>query len=243
MKNPLTYTSLGRSNQPLYSIGCERSIQGISTSISWRVCHQLGSFRLSRHGVFASTSVIMALICYDGLLKAKSARSRKDRKTCFPYLCRLCAARDSSAEGKRSDKSALAERRASNSAASSSESSSSQLFRLTTAIQCVPSPWAEEQGVPYHESLPESFHKAPSPQELDRQRSYRGTIDTAPSCIPSDINLPEQVSPYLQMSHTSPVLPALNVIFLYLAGHVRWFLSTIGRCLLIASLGLSEDSQ
>jgi hypothetical protein len=154
---------------------------------------------------FAFTSAIMALTCYVGLLKAKSARSRKVRKTCLSYLCRLCATRDSSAEAKRGDKAALAERRASNGAASSSESSSSQVFRLATAIQSVPSPWAEEQGVPYHESLPESFHKAPSPQELNRQRSHRGTIDTAPSCIPSDINLPEQVSPYLRMSHMSPV--------------------------------------
>ena len=144
-------------------------------------------------------------MCYDGLLKAKSARSVKGRKTRVPYLCRLCAARDSSAEAKRRDKAALAERRASSSAASSSELSSSQVFRLATATQSVPSPWAEEQGVPYHESLPESFHRAPSPRELNRQRSHRGTIDTAPSCIPSDINLPEQVSAHLRLSHVSPV--------------------------------------
>lgn len=123
---------------------------------------------------------------------------------------RLCSARGNKLEP-RSNEAALAERRASNGAASSSQSSSHGLNLRTASCPDKTQP----HSIPCEASLPESFHQKLTPQDLSglqSQRSHRGTIDTCPSNIPSDINLPEQVS----SPAAAPRLCCMSVVECYL---------------------------
>lgn len=107
-------------------------------------------------------------------------------------VCRLCAARGSKCEKQDAEQSALAERRASNGAASSSQSSSTKGFSPMTANPAKTQPHSN----PCDGVMPNAFHGQHTTQKLNElrsQRSHRGTTDTCPSNIPSDINLPEQV--------------------------------------------------
>lgn len=112
---------------------------------------------------------------------------------CPWFICRLCTAKDSRPVAQSNETAALEERRASNDAASSSHSPSTHGFN---PISSMPDK-AQPHTIPCDKSLPESFHQKLTAQEfsgLQGQRSHRGTIDTCPSNIPSDINLPEQVT-------------------------------------------------
>ena len=114
------------------------------------------------------------------------------KSICPCHLCRLCTARDKKPGTQSSERDELDERRASNGAASSSQSSSIHGFNPVSSCPDKP----PLHTTPCDKSLPESFHQKLTDQELSglqSQRSHRGTIDTCPSNIPSDINLPEQV--------------------------------------------------